>query len=179
MSVHPADSDLFGTLWGTAEMRASFSDATRLQLMLDVEAALARAEAGLGLVPQQVAEAITKSARVENLRMEPIVEGVRKDGVPVPALVSELGRIAGEETLRYIHLGATTQDILDTALVLQVRLALEHLRRDLIALARTLAKRANEYRDTPMPGPPHVQRAGPITFGLKCAVWASPLDAHV
>jgi 3-carboxy-cis,cis-muconate cycloisomerase len=179
MSVHPADSDIFGALWGTAEMRALFSDATRLQLMLDVEAALARAEAGLGLVPQQAAEAITKSARVENLRMEPIAEGVRKDGVPIPALVCELGRIAGEEASRYIHLGATTQDILDTALVLQVRLALEHLRRDLIALARTLAKRANEYRDTPMAGRTHMQQAVPTTFGLKCAVWAAPLAAHV
>src|SRR5258708_17575924 len=96
MSVQPADSDIFGALWGTVEMRALFSDATRLQLMLDVEAALARAEAGLGLVPQQAAEAITKSARVENLRMEPIAEGVRKDGVPIPALVCDLGRVAGE-----------------------------------------------------------------------------------
>jgi 3-carboxy-cis,cis-muconate cycloisomerase len=179
MSVHPADSDIFGALWGTTEMRALFSDATRLQLMLDVEAALARAEAGLGLVPQQAAEAITKSARVDNLRMEPIAEGVRKDGVPIPALVCELGRVAGEEASRYIHLGATTQDILDTALVLQVRLALEHLRRDLIALARTLAKRANEYRDTPMAGRTHMQQAVPTTFGLKCAVWAAPLAAHV
>jgi 3-carboxy-cis,cis-muconate cycloisomerase len=179
MSVHPADSEIFGALWGTAEMRALFSDATRLQLMLDVEAALARAEAGLGLVPRQAAEAITKAARVENLRTESIAEGVRKDGVPIPALVSELGRVAGEEASRYIHLGATTQDILDTALVLQVRLALEHLRRDLIALAHTLAKRANEYRDTPMAGRTHMQQAVPTTFGLKCAVWAAPLAAHV
>jgi 3-carboxy-cis,cis-muconate cycloisomerase len=179
MSVNPADSPIFGALWGTAEMRALFSDATRLQLMLDVEAALARAQARLGLVPQQAAEAITKAARVENLRTERIVEGVRRDGVPVPALVSELGRVAGEEASRYIHLGATTQDILDTALVLQVRLALEYLRRDLIALARTLARRASEYRDTPMAGRTHMQQAVPITFGLKCAVWASPLAAHV
>src|SRR3984893_13799530 len=147
MSVHPADSDIFGELWGTAEMRALFSDAMRLQLMLDVEAALARAEAGLGPVPQQVAEAITKAARVGNLRMESIAEGVRKDGVPIPALVSELGRVAGEEASRYIHLGATSQDILDTELLLQVRLALEYLHRDLIALARALAGRASEYRD--------------------------------
>ena len=95
--------------------------------------------------------------------------------MPVPALVSELGRAAGEEAARYIHLGATTQDILDTAIVLQMRRALEYLRRDLVALARTLAKRASEYRDTPMAGRTHLQQAVPITFGLKCAVWASPL----
>jgi 3-carboxy-cis,cis-muconate cycloisomerase len=179
MSVHPADSEIFGALWGTAEMRALFSDATHLQLMLDVEAALARAEARLGLMPPPVAEAITKAARVENLRIERIAESTREAGVPVPALVSELGRAAGEEAARYIHLGATTQDILDTALVLQMRRALAHLRRDLVTLARTLAKRASEYRDTPMAGRTHLQQAVPITFGLKCAVWASPLAAHV
>src|SRR6185437_903976 len=179
MSVHPADSEIFGALWGTAEMRALFSDATHLQLMLDVEAALARAEAKLGLVPGPVAEAITRAARVKNLRMERIADGTREAGVPVPALVSELGRAAGEEAASYIHLGATTQDILDTALVLQMRRALEHLRRDLIALARRLARRAVEFRDTPMAGRTHLQQAVPTTFGLKCAVWASPLAAHV
>jgi 3-carboxy-cis,cis-muconate cycloisomerase len=179
MSVHPADSEIYGALWGTAEMRALFSDATHLQLMLDVESALARAEARLGLVPQHVAEAITKAARIENLRIERIAEGTRETGVPVPALVSELGRAAGEEAARYIHLGATTQDILDTALVLQMRRALEYLRRDLVALARTLARSASEYCDTPMAGRTHLQHAVPITFGLKCAVWASPLAAHV
>jgi 3-carboxy-cis,cis-muconate cycloisomerase len=160
-------------------MRALFSDVTQLQLMLDVESALARAEAKLGLVPQQVAEAISKAAQVENLRIERIAEGTRETGVPVPALVSEIGRVAGEQAARYIHLGATTQDILDTALVLQMRRALEYLRRDLVALARTLATRASEYRDTPMAGRTHLQHAVPITFGLKCAVWASPLAAHV
>ena len=179
MSVHPADSEIYGALWGTAEMRALFSDVTQLQLMLDVESALARAEAKLGLVPQQVAEAISKAAQVENLRIERIAEGTRETGVPVPALVSEIGRVAGEQAARYIHLGATTQDILDTALVLQMRRALEYLRRDLVALARTLATRASEYRDTPMAGRTHLQHAVPITFGLKCAVWASPLAAHV
>lgn len=179
MSVHPADSEISGALWGTAEMRALFSDATELQLMLDVEAALARAEAKVGLVPRHVADAITKAARVENLRIERIAEGVRETGVPVPALVSELGRAAGEEAARYIHLGATTQDILDTALVLCMRMGLEYLRRDLVALARTLARRASEFRDTPMAGRTHLQQAVPITFGFKCAVWASPLAPHV
>jgi 3-carboxy-cis,cis-muconate cycloisomerase len=178
MSVHPADSEIYGALWGTAEMRALFSDVTQLQLMLDVESALARAEAKLGMVPQQVAEAISKAAHVENLRIERIAAGTRETGIPVPALVSELGRVAGEQAARYIHLGATTQDILDTALVLQMRRALEYLRRDLVALARTLTTRASEYRDTPMAGRTHLQHAVPITFGLKCAVWASPLAAH-
>jgi 3-carboxy-cis,cis-muconate cycloisomerase len=179
MSIHPADSEIFGTLWATDEMRALFSDAARLQFMLDVEAALARAEAGLGLVPHPVADAITRAARVENLRIERIAEGTREAGVPVAAMVSELGRAAGEDAARYIHLGATTQDLLDTALVLQMRQALGYLRRDLVALARALGRRASEFRDTPMAGRTHMQQAVPITFGFKCAVWASPLAAHV
>lgn len=179
MSVNPVDSEIFGPLWGTAQMRALFSDAARLQLMLDVEVALARAEARLGLVPPPVAEAITAAARVENVRIERIAEGTRKAGVPVAALVSELGRAAGEEAARYVHLGATTQDILDTATVLQMRSAFAHLRSDLMELARALAERARNHRDTPMAGRTHLQQAVPISFGLKCAVWAAPLTLHV
>jgi 3-carboxy-cis,cis-muconate cycloisomerase len=179
MSVHPGDSEIHGALWSTAEMRALFSDAAELQAMLDVEAALARAEAKVGLVPRHVADAITKAALVENLRLERIAEGMRETGVPVPALVSELGRAAGDEAARYIHLGATTQDILDTALVLRMRSGLEYLRRGLVALAHALARRASEFRDTPMAGRTHLQQAVPITFGFKCAVWASPFPAHV
>jgi 3-carboxy-cis,cis-muconate cycloisomerase len=179
MSVNPADSEIFGVLWGTAEMRALFSDPARLQLMLDVEAALARAEAKLGIVPAAVAEAVTRAARVENIRFDRITEGVRKAGQPVAAIVGELGRAAGEEAARYIHLGATTQDIVDTALVLQIRSALEYVRRDLVDIARALAGQAARYRDTPMAGRTHLQHAVPITFGLKCATWAAPLATHV
>src|SRR5579885_1540450 len=136
MSIHPADSEIFGALWSTAEMRALFAESNHLQLMLEVEAGLARAQAGLGLIPREAAEAITRAARVENLELERVAEGARQSGVPVPALVSELSRVAGEEAARHIHLGATTQDILDTALVLQMRRAFEFVRRDLVALAR-------------------------------------------
>src|SRR5260370_30193747 len=137
MSGHPADSEIYGAVWGTAEMRALFSGVAQLQLMLDVESALARAEAKLGLVPQQVAEAISKAAQVENLRIERISEGTRETGVPVPALVSEIGRVAGGQAARYIPLGATTQDILDTPLVLQMRPPLQHPRRGPVARAPT------------------------------------------
>ncbi len=179
MSVNPADSEIFGALWATPEMRALFADPARLQLMLDVEAALARAQAQLGLVPQAAADAITRAARFENIRTERIAEGVRKAGQPVAALVAELGRVAGEEAARHVHLGATTQDIVDTALVLQMRRGFEFVRRDLLALARALAARAARYRDTPMAGRTHLQHAVPISFGYKCAVWAAPLAAHV
>jgi 3-carboxy-cis,cis-muconate cycloisomerase len=160
-------------------MRAIFSDRAHLQGMLDVEAALARAQAQLGLVPPHVAAAITAAARVEKVRLDRIAESTRTVGSPVIGVVKELGRVAGEEAARYIHLGATTQDILDTALVLQVRRAWGLLRRDLLALARTLGEQAVRYRNMPMAGRTHLQHAVPITFGLKCAVWAAPLARHI
>ena len=179
MSVHPAESEIWGSLYGTNEMREIFSDRAHLQCMLDVEAALARAQAILGLMPPQMAETITTAARVDNLCLERIAASTRTVGYPVVGLVKELGRAAGAEAARYIHLGATTQDILDTALVLQMRRACSGVRRDLVALARTLSVHAVRYRNTPMAGRTHLQHAVPITFGLKCAVWAAPLAAHI
>ncbi|MGA7871554.1 MAG: adenylosuccinate lyase family protein [Candidatus Binatus sp.] len=179
MSIHPADSQIFGALYGTDEIRALFSDQAHLQFMLDVEAALARAESKHGLIPAPVADAIGRAARVENLRLDYIADSTRRVGYPVVALVNELGRVAGAEAARYIHLGATTQDILDTALVLQLQRAFAIVRRDLIALARALADRAVRFRNAPMAGRTHLQHAVPTRFGLKCAVWASPLVIHL
>jgi len=179
MTVNPADSEIFGDLYSTAEMRALFADRTQLQFMLDVEAALARAQAKLGLIPAHVAEAVGSAARVENLNLEQVAASTRKVGYPVATIVAELGRIAGEEAARFVHLGATTQDILDTALVLQMRQGLKLLRTDIIALAKSLAELAARFRDTPIAGRTHLQHAVPITFGLKCAVWAAPLATHV
>jgi 3-carboxy-cis,cis-muconate cycloisomerase len=179
MSVNPIDSGIFGALYATDEIRAIFSDRSQLQFMLDVEAALARAESAHGLVPAAAAEAITRAARVEDLDLNFIAESTRRVGYPVVALVRELGRLAGDGSARYVHLGATTQDILDTALVLQLREAIRIIRRDIVALARALAEQAVRHRNSPMAGRTHLQHAVPITFGLKCATWASPLVAHV
>jgi 3-carboxy-cis,cis-muconate cycloisomerase len=179
MSIHPADSKIFGTLYGTDEVRELFSDRAHLQFILDIEAALARGESKLGLVPAAVADAIVRAARVEDLRLDYIAESTRRVGYPIVAIVKELGRLAGDEAARYIHLGATTQDILDTALVLQLQRAFAIVRRDLIALARVLADRAARFRDVPICGRTHLQHAVPTTFGLKCAVWASPLVTHL
>src|SRR5882757_2383795 len=94
MSINPADSAIFGSLYGTDEIRALFSDRASLQFMLDVEAALARAEAKLGLVPEALAESITRAARAENLRLDYIADSTRRIGYPVAAIVKELGRVA-------------------------------------------------------------------------------------
>ncbi len=175
MYISPLDSAIFGDLYGSAEMRAIFSDSARLQSMLDVEAALARAEAKVGIVPVEVADAVSAAATVSNINIDAIAEGTRKVGYPVVALVRELRRAAGERAARYIHHGATTQDILDTAQVLQMREAICVVRRDLLALAQSLAQHAARFRDAPMAGRTHLQHAVPVTFGFKCAVWASPV----
>ncbi len=175
----PIDSEIEGVNFGTSEMRELFSDATYLQLMLDVEAALARAESELGLVPAAAADAISAAAKLAKLDLNYVAASTSKVGYPVVALVKEIGRIAGEDAARYVHLGATTQDISDTAAVLQMRSAIAILRRDLVAIAHALGALAKRYRDTPMAGRTHLQQAVPISFGLKCAVWAAPLLAHL
>jgi 3-carboxy-cis,cis-muconate cycloisomerase len=126
-----------------------------------------------------VADAIGRAAQVDDLRLDYIAESTRRVGYPIVAIVKELGRLAGDEAARYIHLGATTQDILDTALVLQLQRAFAIIRRDLITLARVLADRAARFRDVTICGRTHLQHAVPTTFGLKCAVWASPLVTHL
>jgi 3-carboxy-cis,cis-muconate cycloisomerase len=172
-------SEIDSVHFGTGEMRSIFSDATEVQRMLDVEAALARAEATAGIVPRTVADRITAAARIGNIDLARVIASSRTVGYPVVGLVNELRAAAGEDAARYLHLGATTQDIMDTAAVLQVRSASAPLRRDLLATARALAARAREFRDTPMAGRTHLQQAVPITFGLKCALWAAPLVRHI
>ena len=121
MTVNPADSAILGGLFGTDPMRRVFTDEGRLQAMLDVEAALARVEARLGIVPAEAAEAITRAAKVDRLSLDELAASTRIVGYPVVGLVKALGRAAGGDAARYVHWGATTQDILDTALVLQIR----------------------------------------------------------
>jgi len=179
MSINPIDSEVWGAWFGTDQLRELFSDRAQIQLMLEVEAALARAQSKLGLVPPEIAETISAAAKAANLDMGSIAESTRRVGYPVVALVRELGQVCGADAARYVHLGATTQDILDTALVLQLRAAVGLIRRDLVELARALARRAKQYRDTPMAARTHLQHAVPTTFGLKCAQWAAPLKAHV
>jgi 3-carboxy-cis,cis-muconate cycloisomerase len=175
----PIDSEIDGANFGTSEMRELFSDAEYLQFMLDVEAALARVESRLGLIPAAAADTIAAAAKVAKLDLRYIAASTSKVGYPVVALVKELGRVAGDDAARYIHLGATTQDIIDTATVLQIRSAISLARRDLISNVRALGALAKRYRDTPMAGRTHLQQAVPISFGFKCAVWAAPLLAHL
>src|SRR5689334_22003219 len=152
MTVNPADSEIFGNLFGTAEMRALFGDRQRLQAMLDVEAALARAEARLGIIPAEAAAAITAAAGADRLSLGELGASTERVGYPVVGLVKALGHAAGEDAARYVHWGATTQDIVDTGLVLQVRSGLDLVAAELRRIVGALAAQARAHRGTVMAG---------------------------
>src|SRR5215469_16873211 len=178
MPVNPADSPILGTLYGSDAIRAVFDEHTYFQRMLDVEAALARVQARLAIIPAEAAEAITQAARVENLSTEELAASVRNVGYPVVGMVAGLSRAAGAAG-GWTHWGATTQDIMDTATVLQMRDGLGLIRATLVAMLRALTAQAETHRHRVMAGRTHLQQALPTTLGLKCAVWAQPLIAHV
>ena len=160
-------------------MRDLFSDDMRFQRMLDAEAALARAQAKLGVIPEAAAEVITKKATTDILDPEEMRERTEIVGLPVVPLVAALVKACGEETGRYVHWGATTQDIMDTGLVLQMRDAFALIERDIAQCVDLLADLAVRHKDTVMAGRTHLQHAVPVTFGYKAAVWlAGLLDAR-
>ena len=179
MSVNPADSTVFGGLFGSDAMRAVFSEEGFVQKMLDVEAALARVEARLGLIPAASADAITAAAKLERVSLAEIGKSARTVGYPVVGLVKALGRAAGGDASRHVHWGATTQDIMDSAVVLQMRDGLALIETSLRRVIAGLAEQARRHRGTVMAGRTHLQHALPITFGYKVAVWLAPLVDHL
>lgn len=178
MPTNPADGPILGTLYGSDAMRAVFDEGAYFQRMLDVEAALARVQARLGLIPADAAEAIAKAARFENLRHDALAASARNVGYPVIGLVSELSRAAGPAG-HWTHWGATTQDIMDTATVLQVREGLDLIEAELRTVLVAFGKLSRSHVQTVMAGRTHLQQALPISFGLKCAIWGQPFLRHI
>jgi 3-carboxy-cis,cis-muconate cycloisomerase len=177
MTVNPADSAVYGAVYGSEAMRAVMGEQRYLQRMLDVEAALARAQARLGLIPAEAAQAITAAAQVDRLDLAALAKATANMGFPTVGLVKQLSALAGPEAGRWTHWGATTQDILDSALVLQLREAIALLDADLGRLVVAFATLADTHRGTVMAGRTHAQQALPITFGYKVALWLDPLVA--
>lgn len=179
MPVNPADGAVLGALYGTDAMRAAMSEDAFFQRMLDVEAALARAQARLSIIPAEAAATITAASDATRLDRAAMAAATRNTGYPVVALVKQLTALAGPEAGRWTHWGATTQDIMDTGLVLQVRDGLALIEADLRATCAAFARMAAAHRDTVMAGRTHLQHALPVTFGYKVAVWLSPLLASL
>jgi 3-carboxy-cis,cis-muconate cycloisomerase len=178
MPVNPADGPILGTLYGSDAMRAVFDETAYFQRMLDVEAALARVEGRMGIIPADAAEAIEEAAVMDNLSTQALANSARNVGYPVVGLVNELSKAAGASG-GWTHWGATTQDIMDTATVLQVRSGLDLIEAELRAVLTALVGQADRHRRTVMAGRTHLQQALPVTFGLKCAIWAMPFISHL
>ncbi|MEV5894288.1 3-carboxy-cis,cis-muconate cycloisomerase [Nonomuraea fuscirosea] len=170
-----ADLGLLSPMRGGVE---ATGDAAVLRALLDAEAALTRAQAALGLVPPEAAEAVTAAARAEAFCLEDLVVRARSGGNPVIPLVADL-RATAAPYGEYVHRGATSQDIVDTALMLVAYRALGPVLADLERTADRLAALAAEHRDTPMAARTLTQQAVPTTFGLKAAGWHRlTTDAH-
>ena len=178
MSLSPLDGALYADLLSDAELVARFDDAAQIRAMLEVEAALALAEAKAGVIPDAAAKHIAKVARKLEIDPAALAAGTAKDGIPVPALVEELRRAVGEDSAPYVHWGATSQDIIDTGLVLRLRAALDIQASRLDALIAALADQAEAHRGTVMAARTRAQQATPTTFGLKIAAWLAPLIRH-
>lgn len=171
------DSVLFRDAFGTPAMREVFSDEASIGRYIEVEVALARAEARCGVIPTQAAATIEREARLDRIHLDLLRTETDMVGYPILPLVHQLAAMCGEAG-RYVHWGATTQDIMDTASVLQIRAGLDLIERDLQDLRRILRELAIKHRDTPMAGRTHLQQALPITFGYKVAVWLAMFDRH-
>jgi adenylosuccinate lyase len=171
MSSTAFDSCYFCDRFGTAAMRAIWEDRQTLQRWLDVEAALAEAEAELGIIPADAAGEIVGAARIDELDLRSMKAEFDATWNPVVPLVNALRKVLSPEAARYVHWGATSKNIFDTGLMLQIKDAYKLVLDDLSAVGDSLAGLAERHRDTVMAGRTHGQHAIPITFGFKAAVW--------
>ncbi|GCB44250.1 3-carboxy-cis,cis-muconate cycloisomerase [Streptomyces sp. NL15-2K] len=179
MTSADADTGLLAPGWAGSPAAFATSDSAFLRALLDAEAALTRAQAALGLAPEEAARAVTEAARADRYDVRSLAERARAGGNPVIPLVADLTQAVGEEYGPYVHRGATSQDIMDTAMMLVAERALDPVLDDLGRTERALARTAAEHRDTAMPGRTLTQHAVPTTFGLKAAGWRSlVLDAR-
>src|SRR2546423_6638183 len=160
-------------------VRALFTEDARFQSWLDVEAALAQAQAEVGISPEGAAREITLKAHLSYLDRAAITAGLARTGHPIVPLVWALDRACEGDAGGYVHWGATTQNITQTGLLLQTRRAHEIFLRQLATILTTLADLAERTKDALLPGRTHGQHAVPATFGFKVAVWIDELGRHV
>ena len=172
------DSAVFRDIFTTEPMRRVFSDENRVQKYLDFEAGLARAQARLGIIPKEAGEEIVKHCNVSEMDFAKLKTQTERIGYPVLPVVQQLVALCRDGLGEWCHWGATTQDITDTATVMQIREALTLIEADLDGIAGALAALARKHRDTPMAGRSNLQQAVPITFGYKMATLLAAFERH-
>lgn len=159
-------------------VRALFKVESRWQAWMDVEAALARAQARIGMIPAAAAEEIAKKADFSLFDRERLVEGFRRSGHTLTPLVWELSRLCNGDAGGYVHWGATTQNIVQTGDLLVLRQADAIFRRQIADLLEAMADLAEPHAESAMPARTHGQHAVPTTFGAKIAVWIDEIARH-
>jgi 3-carboxy-cis,cis-muconate cycloisomerase len=172
------DSAVFSDIFTTPAMRAVWSDENRVQKYLDFEAALAKAQARLKIIPQPAADEIVKHCDAKLIDMAKLKEATERIGYPVLPVVQQLVKLCKDKLGEWSHWGATTQDVTDTATVLQMREALAIIENDIDDICDALGALAKRYRDTPMAGRSNLQQAVPITFGYKMATLLAAFERH-
>ena len=178
MPATAIDSAIFRDIFGTEAMRQIWSDGNRIQKYLDFEAALARAQAKLGIIPQAACDEIVKHVKIDEYYVARLKTETERIGYPVLPVVAQLVKLCKDGLGEWCHWGATTQDVTDTATVLQMREGLALIEQDIDAISDALAALAKKYRDTPMAGRSNLQQAVPITFGYKVATYLAAFDRH-
>src|SRR6202043_2580280 len=163
------DSVVFRDIFSTEAMRRVFSDENRVQKYLDFEGALARAQARLGIIPNEAADEICRHCNFAEIDHARLKQQTERIGYPVLPVVQQLVGLCRDGLGEWCHWGATTQDITDTATIMQIREGLALVEADIAGISDALARLARKYRDTPMAGRSNLQQAVPITFGYKMA----------
>lgn len=177
-AVSVFDMRLLADCWSSEEMRQIFNEENRIQKWLDVEAALAKAQAKLGIIPQNAADEIAKKAHFQCMDMDFIVAEFKKTKHPLVPTVRGLEKACDDDLGEFVHFGVTTQDIIDTALVLQCKEAMKLIKKELKDLARILFDLAQKHKNTAMMGRTLSLQALPITFGHKVSIWLDELRRH-
>ena len=172
------DSAIFQGIFSSDAMRHVWSDENRTQKYLDIESALAKVQGRLGLIPQEAADEIMSHCRLDQIDLVKLRAQTERIGYPILGVVSQLNLLCRDKLGEYCHWGATTQDITDTATVLQIREALDIVDAELAAISAAMAKLARDHRDTPVIGRSNLQQAIPVTFGYKMAGLLAAIERH-
>ncbi|ASM35964.1 MAG: adenylosuccinate lyase [Campylobacter sputorum] len=172
------DMVLLQDSWSTSKMRDVFCEENRIQKWLDVESSLAKAQASLGIIPQDAANEIAKKAYFKFMDMDFIFAEFKKTKHPLVPTIRGLEKACDNGYGEFVHFGVTTQDIIDTGLVLQFREGLKIIKDDIKDIAKSLLNLTSEHKNTAMMGRTLSLQALPITFGHKTAIWLSELNRH-
>jgi adenylosuccinate lyase len=179
MPAHPIDFQIQAGFYSTPELTKIFDEKTRIGRWLQIEAALAQVQGELGIIPQQAAAEIVRKSRLENLDLKQVAREYEQSRNSLVPVIKALKQVCDEGYCEFVHFGITTQDVLDTAQILEQKDGLSVLFRDLRKLEKMLMDLAHQHRDTPMIGRTHGQQALPMTFGLKLAIWVAEIRRHI